>query len=302
MAMAADDLVALMTLERTDEATFLGHSPQVGWQRVYGGLVVAQALAAAVRTVEAARRPHSLHAHFLLPGDPGAAIAYHVTSLRDGGSFSTRRVEARQHGRLIFVATVSFQKPEADFLSHRATMPDVPPPEDLPDEETLLGRFAERMPENMRRYFSRPRPVSLRFCEPWRLLAPQRPLGGPRRQRQHVWIRASRPLGDDGTLHLCALAYASDMTLLDTALVPHGRNIFDRDIMMASLDHALWIHAPLRADEWLLFAQDSPVMAGGRALARGLVFARDGRLVAATAQEGLIRPQRRRPDPAASRW
>ncbi len=307
-------MAALVALKEMAPDVFAGHSPQVGWQRVYGGLVVAQALAAAMRTVPAARPAHSLHAAFLLPGDPGAAIAYHVTRLRDGGSFSARRVEAVQHGRTIFSALVSFQRPETGAFDHSVAMPDVPPPEALPDEETLLARFAERMPENMRAYFARPRPVTLRFVETARLLDPAALAQGRAGDAgdghggedgpftQHVWIRSSRRLGDDPALHLCTLAYASDMTLLDTALVPHGRNIFDRTIMMASLDHALWIFRPFRADEWLLFAQASPTMQGGRGYTRGLVFTREGRLVAATAQEGLIRPARRPAPERSSRW
>jgi acyl-CoA thioesterase-2 len=304
--MAPDDIAAMVHLRETGPDLFAGRSPRVGWQRVYGGLVIAQALAAALRTVPQGRGPHALHALFLRPGDPDADIAYRVERLRDGGSFSARRVEARQHGQTILSALVSFQRGEEGAFAHAAAMPDVPAPESLPDEAELLARFARDMPENMRAYFSRPRPVTLRFCEPERLLEPRRLSRGSRSEggmpAQHVWIRASRQLPDDPALHACTLAYASDMTLLDTALVPHGRNIFDRTLMMASLDHALWMFRPFRADEWLLFAQESPSMHAGRGYTRGLVFSRNGTLVAATAQEGLIRPARRPAPPEASRW
>ena len=317
--IAPDDMAAMVALEETAPDVFAGYSPQVGWQRVYGGLVVAQALAAAIRTVPEARMAHALHAAFLRPGDPGAAITYHVNRLRDGGRFSSRRVEAVQYGQVIFSALISFQKPEDGTFSHAMPMPDVPPPESLPDEATLLAHFADRMPENMRAHFARPRPVTLRFCEVERLLDPaaltaragndrqgrghdERDTAGDGPFLQRVWIRASRRLPNDPAVHLCTLAYASDMTLLDTALVPHGRNIFDRTLMMASLDHALWIFRPFRADEWLLFVQDSPSMHGGRGHARGLVFRRDGTLVAATAQEGVIRPARQPAPERSSRW
>ncbi len=283
-----ENLLSILDLEPLERDLFRGRSPQVGWQRVFGGQVIGQALVAAVRTVEGGRSAHSLHGYFIRPGDPSAPIIYQVDRYRDGKSFTTRHVVAIQHGRPIFTMTASFHRPEKGAFRHQMPMPEAPAPEELPDEQALLARFAERMPENMRHYFSRRRPIELRFCEPERLLDP-RPGEG---FSQKVWFRATQALPDDAALHQCVLAYASDMTLLDTSLVPHGRNIFDRSLMVASLDHALWLHRPFRADEWLLYVQDSPFMGSGRGFNRGLVHARDGRLVASVAQEGLIRIRR----------
>jgi len=283
-----ENLLSILDLERLEVNLFRGRSPRVGWQRVFGGQVIGQALVAAIRTVEEDRPAHSLHGYFIRPGDPEAPIIYQVDRYRDGRSFTTRHVVAIQHGRPIFTMTASFHRREEGAFAHQMPMPPAPDPEDLPDERMLLERFAERMPENMRHYFSRERPIELRFCEPDRLMDPQ---PGDDWQ-QNVWFRATQKLPDDPALHQCVLAYASDMTLLDTSLVPHGRNIFDRSLMVASLDHALWLHRPFRADEWLLYAQDSPFMDGGRGFNRGLIYTRDGRLVASVAQEGLIRIRR----------
>ena len=283
-----ENLLATLDLEPLEKNLFRGRSPQVGWQRVFGGQVIGQALVAAVRTVEKDRPAHSLHGYFIRPGDPDHPIIYQVDRYRDGGSFTTRHVVAIQHGRPIFTMTASFQRAEEGAFSHQMPMPQAPSPEELPGEGELLARFSERMPENMRHYFARERPIELKFCEPERLLAP-RPGEG---FSQNVWFRASQPLPDDPALHQCVLAYASDMTLLDTALVPHGRNIFDRSLMVASLDHALWLHRPFRADDWLLYAQDSPFMGSSRGFNRGLIYTRDGKLVASVAQEGLIRIRR----------
>jgi acyl-CoA thioesterase-2 len=218
------------------------------------------------------------------PGDPKIPIIYEVIRDRDGGSFSTRRVVAIQHGAPIFSMSVSFHAAEEGF-EHAATMPDVPMPEALMSEKQMLEASAQIMPANMRRYFERDRPIELRPCDPSHYLAPVKDVRG----QHNVWIRTNGQLPDDSALHQCVLAYASDMTLLDTSLVPHGRNIFDSGLMMASLDHALWFHRPFRMDEWLLYAQDTPSGSGGRGFNRGLIFTPDGRLVASVAQEGLIR-------------
>ncbi len=280
-----ENLLSILDLEPLEVNLFRGRSPKVGWQRVFGGQVIGQALVAAVRTVEPERTAHSLHGYFMRPGDPEAPIIYQVERYRDGRSFTTRHVVAIQHGRPIFTMTCSFHRPERGDFDHFMPMPDVPMPEDLPDEKALLARFHARMPESLRRYFSRVRPIEMRLCEPDHLLDPQ----PGEDYRQNVWIRSTRPLPDDPALHQCVLAYASDMTLLDTSLVPHGRNIFDPQLMLASLDHALWLHRPFRADEWLLYAQDSPSMTGARGFNRGEVYTRDGILVASVAQEGMIR-------------
>lgn len=284
MSFAVKELLDLLDLEQIEVNLFRGRSPQVGWQRVFGGQVIGQALVAACRTVDtAARPPHSLHAYFLLPGDPKVPIVYEVDRIRDGGSFTTRRVTAIQHGHAIFIMSASFQRIEPG-LSHQAPMPGVPAPDALPPEAEVEQQILPRMPEAVRRYYRRERPIELRPVEFERYLGQSREDG-----RFHVWIRTTGPLPDDPTLHQCVLAYASDMMLLDSALIPHAKTVFDPDIMGASLDHALWLHRPFRADDWLLYAQDSPNMHGSRGFARGLIFARDGTLVASVAQEGLLR-------------
>lgn len=286
MSQALANLLGILDLETLEANLFRGRSPQTGWQRVFGGQVIAQALVAASHTITNGRQPHSMHAYFLLEGDPSAPIIYDVESIRDGGSFSTRRVVARQHGRAIFFTSVSFQIEEEGF-AHQFEMPDVPKPEDLPGEKELIETFFDHMPGPMKAYFASERPIEIRPTDLslFMGLAPQPP-------RRSAWIRAAGALPDDPRLHRCTLAYASDMTLLDTALVPHGKSIFSKDILAASLDHALWLHEPFRADDWLLYVQDSPFSGNGRGLTRGLIFSRDGRLVASVAQEGLIRSRR----------
>src|SRR6266508_3984063 len=285
MSSAVQDLLTILDLEPLEVNLFRGRSPQAGWQRVFGGQVIGQALVAALRTVEH-RPPHSMHAYFLLPGDPKVPIVYDVDRIRDGRSFTTRRVVAIQHGHAIFTMAVSFHADEPG-LAHQANMPDVPKPEELPSEAEIKEKALPHMPEPMRRYYERERPIELRPVEFSRYLGVK-----SEDAKFHVWIRATGPLPDDPAIHQCVLAYASDMTLLDTALVPHGRTLFERAFMAASLDHALWFHRPFRADDWLLYAQDSPNLAGARGFSRGLIFARDGRLVASVAQEGLIRERR----------
>jgi acyl-CoA thioesterase-2 len=234
-----------------------------------------------------ARLPHSLHAYFLLGGDPKAPIVYEVDRIRDGKSFTTRNVKAIQHGRAIFSMSVSFHVAE-EGLSHQFTMPDVPRPDALPSEAEVKERVWQFLPEPVRRYYERERPIELRPVELGRYLGETSKDG-----RFHVWIRATGRLPDEPAIHQCVLAYASDMTLLDAALIPHGRSVFSEDIMAASLDHALWFHRPFRADEWLLYAQDSPNLASSCGLSRGLIFAADGRLVASVSQEGLLRQRRK---------
>jgi acyl-CoA thioesterase-2 len=287
MASAIESLLTVLDLEPLEANLFRGRSPQVTWQRVFGGQVVGQALVAACRTVDVgAKPPHSLHAYFLLAGDPKVPIIYEVDRIRDGKSFATRRVVAIQHGQAIFTMAVSFHAHE-DGLAHQAKMPDVPMPEALPSENEIKEKILPMMPEPVRRYYERDRPIELRPVEYGRYLGKKFEEG-----RVHVWIRATGPLPDEPAIHQCVLAYASDMTLLDAVLSPYGRSIFAKDIMAASLDHALWLHRPFRADEWLLYAQDSPNLGGSRGLSRGLIYTRDGTLVASVAQEGLIRERR----------
>lgn len=286
MTSAVQDLLDILDLEVLEQNLFRGRSPQVGWQRVFGGQVIGQALVAASRTVEG-RSPHSLHGYFLLPGDPKVPIIYDVERIRDGRSFTTRRVKAIQHGQPIFTLSASFHIDEPG-LSHQMAMPDVPKPDQLPSESDIRERVMPLMPDPVRAYFERERPIELRPVEFKRYMT--RDGLDP---YFNVWIRATGTLPDDPAIHQAVLAYASDMTLLDSTLVAHGRTVFEREIQAASLDHALWFHRPFRADEWLLYAQDSPFAGGARGFARGSIFTSDGVLVASVAQEGLIR---HRPD------
>jgi acyl-CoA thioesterase-2 len=287
MSSAVADLLAILDLEALDVNLYRGRSPQAGWQRVFGGQVIGQALVAAARTVDASRPPHSMHAYFLLPGDPKVPIIYDVDRMRDGKSFTTRRVTARQHGHPIFSMLVSFHADEQG-LGHQAEMPDVPMPEALPNEIEVRKNILPMMPDPVRRYYERERPIELRPVEFERYLGKKVPDG-----RFNVWIKTTGALPDDPAIHRSVLAYTSDMGLLDTALVRHGRTLFETEFMAASLDHALWLHRPFRADDWLLYSQDSPNLEGGRGFARGLVFTRDGTLVASVAQEGLVRLRRK---------
>ncbi len=287
MPTATDQLLSLLDLEPLEHNLFRGRGPKEGWQRVYGGQVLGQALVAAVRTVEKDRTPHSMHAYFVHAGDPAHPIIYEVERIRDGGSFTTRRVKAIQHGRAIFIMSASFQTRE-DGFDHQSVMPDVPAPESLPSEKQLLSKLVAHLPQNMRSYWERERPIEVRPVDVSRYLTRERQVPPV----QQVWMRATGKLPDDPALHQCVLAYASDFTLLDTALIAHGKLLFDSDIQLASLDHALWFHRPFRADDWLLYAQDSPNAGGARGFCRGSVYSRDGALVASVAQEGLMRSRK----------
>jgi acyl-CoA thioesterase-2 len=289
MPDAVQEVVDILDLEPLEVNLFRGRSPQSRWQRVFGGQVIGQALVAACRTVDdvTTRPPHSLHAYFLLGGDPKVPIIYEVDRIRDGKSFTTRSVKAIQHGHAIFTMSVSFHTAEPG-LTHQFKMPDVPRPEALPGEAELKERVYPLLPEPARRYYERERPIEFRPVEFSRYLGEKSDTG-----RFDVWIRTTGKLPDEPAIHQCVLAYASDMMLLDAALIPHGRSVFSEDIMAASLDHALWFHRPFRADEWLLYAQDSPNLADSRGFSRGLIFAGDGTLVASVAQEGLLRQRRR---------
>ncbi len=284
MTNAVDVLLDTLDLEPLEHNLFRGRSPQVGWQRVFGGQVIGQALVAACRTVED-RQPHSLHAYFLLPGDPAVPIIYEVDRIRDGRSFTTRRVVAIQHGAAIFSMSASFHGDEPGY-DHQATMPDVPSPEELPGEHEMRDTIMPKLPPPVRAYFMRERPIEIRPVEFGRYAG-----GAAGKPAFHVWIRATRRLPDTPELHQCVLAYASDMLLLDTSLIVHGRTVFEKTIQAASLDHAMWFHRPFRADDWLLYAHDSPSASGGRGFSRGLIFDRNRNLVASVAQEGLIRPR-----------
>lgn len=276
------NLISILDLEQLEHNLYRGTSPQGGWQRVFGGLVISQALVAATRTVEPDRRVHSLHGYFLRPGDPSVPIIYQVDRLRDGKSFTTRRAIAIQNGQPIFSLSCSYHRPEEGW-HHQATMPDVPTPDQLPSIAELKDQFLGHLPKVVRDYWERERPIELRPVDMKRYTART-----PREPRQYIWIRAARKLPDDRPLHEAVLAYTTDMTLLDTTLVAHGKSVFDPDVQPASIDHAMWFHAPFKMDEWLLYAQESPFTGGARGFARGEIW-QEGRLIASVAQEGLIR-------------
>ena len=281
---ALAEVMGLLDLEQIEENIFRGLSPEARTQRVFGGQVLGQALAAAIRTVELSRICHSLHAYFLRPGDPRIPILYEVDRARDGRSFTSRRVVAIQHGAQIFNLAASFQTGEAGF-DHQFEMPKVPPPESLEDAADALMRRAGQFPERLREWIARPRPFETR---PVILDGPaDRP---PRPPRDNVWFRAAGPVPGDIRQRQLLLAYLSDMTLLDTSLLPHGKSFFSA-VQMASIDHAMWFHRDASLDDWLLYAQDSPSASGARGFNRGLIFTRDGVLIASVAQEGLIRPR-----------
>ena len=276
-------LVACLDLEPLEENLFRGTSPQVGWQRVFGGHVIAQALVAACRTVEDAKQIHSLHGYFMRPGDPATPIIYTADRIRDGLSFATRRVVAIQHGKAIFSLAASFHKAE-DGFEHQDQLPDMPEPDALPGREAMIEAFKTGAPDHIRAYWERERPIEIRPLSLDHYVS-----DAPMPPEQKVWIRATGPVPDDPVIQAAVLAYLSDMTLLDTALFAHGRSVFDRTLQVASLDHAMWFHRPFRFDDWLLYAMDSPNANGALGLTRGTLHARDGRLIASVAQEGLIR-------------
>ncbi len=279
------ELVELLALERIEENLFRGQSQDLGWGAVFGGQVLGQALSAAVQTVPAERHVHSLHAYFLRSGDVTKPIVYDVDRIRDGGSFTTRRVVAIQNGKAIFNMAASFQVDERG-LEHQDPMPEAPPPESCPTEQERARPYADKLPKLMRERAVAERPFELR------------PVGpedddafhpAPRPAHRMVWVKTVGRLPDDPALHRYLLAYASDYSLITTALLPHGITWLTSGMQIASLDHVMWFHQPFRVDEWLLYVLDSPAAHGARGLARGRVFTKDGRLVASVMQEGLIR-------------
>jgi acyl-CoA thioesterase-2 len=276
------DLLKLLELERIEDRIFRGESRDLGGARVFGGQVLGQALTAASYTVQG-RHVHSLHAYFLVGGDVEAPIVYEVDVARDGKSFSNRRVVAIQHGQPIFNMTASFQVPEQG-LEHAEPMPQVPGPEGLADVRELPPDVLERVPEKMRRFLTHERPFDFRPVEPLHVVSP--PKAAPFR---HIWVRTVDRLPDNADLHRNVLAYVSDYQLVSTATLPHGIHFAEGNVQLASLDHAMWFHRPFRVDEWLLYSMESPNASGGRGLALGRFFTRDGTLVASTAQEGVVR-------------
>ncbi len=276
------ELLDLITLEPLEVNLFRGVSRDIGTPRVFGGQVLAQALLAATHTVEdPARSVHSLHAYFLRAGDPEAPIVYSVDRSRDGRSFTARRVVAIQHGRQIFTLAASFQLAQ-DGVEHQFPMPEVPPPEDLQEVRDVIDIVAA--PPKLRRWYNRFGPFEFR---PVTVQDPVQPKRLP--PRQEIWFRLCGEVGDDQTLHRTLLAYVSDFHLIGTVTLPHALSFQEPNLLMASLDHAMWFHRDVRVDDWLLYACDSPNTGGSRGLARGLIYDRSGRLVASTAQEGMLR-------------
>ncbi len=277
------ELLALLELEPLEVNIYRGLNRDIGSGRVFGGQVFAQALVAAQRTVAAGRDAHSVHGYFLRAGDLKTPIIFFVDRPRDGGSFTSRRVTAIQHGEAIFHLSASFHVNEAG-LEHQATMPEVPPPESLAPELRLIREMADRIPESLRSVLTQDRPID------FRPVAPVDPFVAETREPvRHLWFKVVSSLPDERIIHQAVLAYASDYGLLPTALYPHAVSMRDRRLQIASLDHSLWLHRPFRADDWLLYAMDSPVAAGARGFVRGSVFTRAGELVASVAQEGLMR-------------
>jgi acyl-CoA thioesterase-2 len=278
---ALQDLVDLLDLEPIEVNIFRGTQPDEDRQRVFGGQVAGQALVAAARTVsEPGRLIHSLHSYFLRPGDPQVPILYEVDRIRDGRSFTTRRVVAIQHGRAIFNLAASFHEFEPGLDHHVEPPPDVPLPDSLPTFQERMAPYRDKLGDLL----DRPRPIDMRHVPPDPILEP-----GVRSKGQIVWLRANDKLPDDPLLHACIVTYASDLSLLDTTLRPHGTSSLTQNIMMASLDHAMWFHRPFRADEWLLYVQRAVSNSGARGLASGGIYTADGRLAVSVMQEGLIR-------------
>lgn len=283
MTPPVSELIQLLSLERLEDNLFRGESRDIGTKYVFGGQVLGQALSAAQATMEQPRAAHSLHAYFLRAGDIEHPIVYDVDRTRDGGTFSVRRVTAIQHGQVIFFCAASFQESESG-AEHQLSMPEVPRPEDIEPSAALAPETLAKLPTKVQRWLNRMGPFEFRHVYPRDELSPPK-----RPPFQHVWFRLVEKVGDAPELHRALLAYASDFHLLGTATFPHGISYYQPNVQMASLDHALWFHRPFRADEWLLYAIDSPSAQGARGLARGLVYDRDGHLVASTSQEGLIR-------------
>ncbi|HSC85240.1 MAG TPA: acyl-CoA thioesterase II [Pseudomonas sp.] len=283
MSRVLDDLVALLSLEAIEENLFRGVSQDLGFRQLFGGQVLGQSISAASQTVESGRHVHSMHGYFLRPGDPTLPVVYQVDRVRDGGSFSTRRVTAVQKGAPIFTCAASFQADEEGF-HHQIQMPDVPGPEELKSETELAQLVAHLLPERMRERAVSAKPIEIRPVTRSNPFDPK-----PCEPAKYVWFRADGALPDIPAIHKYILAYASDFNLLTTSMLPHGVSVWQKFMQVASLDHSLWFHRNVRADEWLLYAMDSPWAGNARGFARGSIFNRQGELVASVAQEGLIR-------------
>ncbi|UTV28436.1 acyl-CoA thioesterase II [Photobacterium atrarenae] len=286
MSKELNELLTLLHLEQLEQGLFRGQSEHLGLPQVYGGQVIGQSLSAAKETVDEHRQVHSFHSYFLRPGDPQKPIIYDVENLRDGRSFSTRRVKAVQYGRPIFYLTASYQAEEPG-LSHQSTMPDVPPPESLQSEQALVHAIADKLPKQAVETFGSQRPIEVRPVTAVNPLAPK-----PEAPNQYLWIKANGAMPDDPRIHQYVLAYASDWGFLVTALHPHGVTLMTPGMKVATIDHSMWFHRPFRMDEWLLYAIDSPSASGSRGLVRGEIYNQRGELVASAVQEGLMRQRK----------
>ena len=284
MTDLTNDLTHLLTLKQQGPNEFEGQSLNPGWNRVYGGQVIAQAIIAVNTTTDPEKQCHSMHAYFLRPGNPDAPITYTVTPVRDGRSFQTRALEASQNNETIFTMTASFHKQEPG-PEHQDEPGPIPAPEDLPPVTDLMQKYGDKLPKAVSHYFTRERPFELRPLDISRYMQPK-----PAPATQSFWIKPTQPLEDDLALHQAALGYASDFTLLDTALIPHGKLLFDPSLMLASLDHSIWFHRPFTLNDWILYKQTSSSASNARALCHGQFFNRQGLLIASTTQEGLTRP------------
>ncbi len=283
MSKELDELLNLLKLEQIEQGLYRGQSENLGLPQVYGGQVIGQALSAAKETVDSARFVHSFHSYFLLPGNPDKPIIYDVETLRDGKSFSTRRVKAIQNGKPIFYLTASYQQDEEGF-DHQSTMPDIPGPENFKSEQELAAPIADKLPKVIRETFCKQKPIEIRPVNPINLLAPSKV-----EPKQYLWIKANGNMTDDHLIHQYLLAYASDWGFLVTALQPHGVSLFTPKLQVATIDHSMWFHRPFKLDEWLLFAIESPSTSGSRGFVRGEIYNQQGQLVASATQEGLMR-------------
>lgn len=283
MSKVLDELLSLLKLEMIEPDLFRGQSQDLGFRALFGGQVMGQALSAAQETVDKDRIVHSLHSYFLRPGDASKPVTYQVESIRDGGSFSTRRVKAIQSGKVIFYMTASFQLSESGF-NHQDKMPEVQGPEDIPSYHDFIVKYQDALPPVMREKFLSEKPIEIRTVEQYNWVQPKKVEG-----KTHTWLKANGELTDDLRIHTCMLAYASDFHFLPTALLPHGVSHWSPNFQIATIDHTIWFHRPFRLDDWLLYCMESPSSSNGRGLVKGQIFNRQGELVASTMQEGVIR-------------
>ncbi len=283
MSKPLQELLSLLQLEKLEEGLYRGESENLGLPQVYGGQVIGQALSAARYTVDTTRTVHSFHSYFLYPGDPEKPIIYDVENLRDGKSFSTRRVKAIQNGRPIFYLTASYHG-EMEGFDHQNTMPDIPGPENYASESELVSQVAHLLPEQLQKMFCGEKPIEIR---PVTVINPMKPQKAE--PKQYLWMRANGTMPDDQLIHQYLLGYASDWGFLVTALHPHGVSLLTPKFQVATIDHSIWFHRPFKMDEWLLFVIESPTASNSRGLVRGEIYNRNGDLVATAVQEGVMR-------------